>query len=446
MEKNNKKIINAWCTYDWANSVYSLVITSTIFPIYYNAVTSTPATDDKDYVNFFGFEIVNTVLYSYSLSFSFLIIALISPLLSGIADYSHRKKDFLKFFAWMGAIACMGLYFFDKETLEFGIFCMILGSMGYAGSLIFYDAYLPEIATPDKYDIVSAKGYSMGYIGGVILMVINLVMIQMPTFFGFPENSTEPVKLSFLMVGVWWIVFSILSFRNLPSGVSAKDREENILKKGYLEIIKVLKSLKGLSILKLFLISFFFYNMGVQTVMYLAATFGEKELHLPAGQLMATILIIQLVGILGSYTFAFLSKKKGNKFSLLIMLLIWIAVCIGAYFILNAQHFFFLAFIVGLVMGGIQSLSRATYSKLIPENTIDTASYFSFYNVTFYLSVVCGTFAYGLIEQITGSMRNSTFVLAVFFAIGLGFLLLVKIPLHKGYKKKVALGALEVIE
>jgi MFS transporter, UMF1 family len=436
MEKNNKKIINAWCLYDWANSVYSLVITSTIFPIYYNSVTGTKTEGDIEYVNFLGFKIINTVLYSYSLSFSFLIVALISPLLSGIADYTSRKKSFLRFFAWLGGISCIGLYFFTRENLEFGIFCAVMASVGYAGSLTFYDAYLPEIATPERFDRISAKGYSMGYIGGVVLMIFNLAMIQMPTVFGFDKESVEPVKLSFLLVGVWWIGFSAISFYFLPNSVFKKRAEESILRKGYLEIIKVFKSLKELRILKLFLISFFFYNMGVQTVMYLAATFGEKVLKLPPGQLIATILIIQIVAIIGSYLFAFLSEKRGNKFSLLVMLFIWIGVCIAAYFILNAQQFFMLAFVVGLVMGGIQSLSRATYSKLIPENTIDTASYFSFYDVTFHISVVCGTFVYGFIEQFTGSMRNSTFVLAVFFAIGLGFLMLIRIPLYKGYTSK----------
>lgn len=439
MEKNNKKIINAWCMYDWANSVYSLVITSTIFPIYYNAVTASKNAGDLDYVNFFGIGIINTVLYSYSLAASFLILAIVSPLLSGIADYSNKKKQFLKFFAWLGALSCIALYFFSGDNLEYGIICFIMANIGYAGSLVFYDAYLPEIVTADKYDRVSAKGYSMGYIGGVILLIFNLIMIQAPEFFGFEKGSSGPARFSFLLVGIWWILFSLIPFHYLPETGLNPPKGESVFRKGYLEILKVFRSLKELPILKLFLLSFFFYNSGVQTVMYLAATFGEKELNLPEGELIMTILIIQIVAVFGSYIFAYLSEKKGNKFSLITMLIIWVAICLGAYFIYSSNQFFFLAFVVGLVMGGIQALSRATYSKLIPENSIDTASYFSFYDVTFYLSCVTGIFTYGLLEQITNNMRNGIFALALFFFVGIGFMIMVKIPLFKGFKQKVAI-------
>lgn len=428
MELNNKKVINAWAMYDWANSVYSLVIISTIFPIYYNSSTSEFA--GSDLIEFFGIKIVNSVLYEYALSFSFLSIALILPLLSGMADYSGRKKMFMKIFAYLGGVSCIGLYFFDGSNVELGIILSIMASIGYSGSLVFYDAFLPEIASVDRYDMVSAKGYSLGYFGSVLLLVLNLVMLASPETFGL-SGAGMAAKVSFLLVGVWWIGFAQIPFYYLPKNVYNKPSSVHILKHGYLEIIRVWNELKGLKMTRRFLLAFFFYNMGVQTVMYLAALFGDKELKMEGAKLIQTVLIIQIVAIGGSYLFAYISRLKGNRFSLVLQVIIWILICISAYYVQSENQFYLLAFVVGMVMGGIQALSRATYSKLIPVNTISHASYFSFYDVTFNVSVAIGTFTYGLIEQITGSMRNSALALAVFFVIGLIFLTSVKVTEQK---------------
>ncbi|MDA0196620.1 MAG: MFS transporter [Bacteroidetes bacterium] len=422
---NQKKVINAWCMYDWANSVYSLTITTAIFPIYYEAVTKEAF--GSDIVSFFGFQLPNTVLYSYALSCSFLIVAAILPLLTGIADYGGRKKSFLKFFASLGSFSCIMLFFFDGPNIEFGIACAVFASVGYSGSLVFYDAFLPEIVSQERYDVVSAKGYSFGYFGSVILLLINLAMIQMPEAFGIPPGTTA-AKISFLMVGLWWIGFAQIPFRILPDQVRNRI-DSSILINGYQEIRKVWLSLKDSPHLKKYLTSFFFYTMGVQTVMYMAPLYGTKVLQLTTDKLIITVLLIQLVAIPGSYGFAKLSQRKGNKFALMVMLVIWIFVCYFAYTVTKEIEFYVLATVVGLIMGGIQALSRATYSKLIPKSTIDTASYFSFFDVTYNLGVVCGTFAYGLIEHITGSMRNSTIALAVFFILGIVFLSMVKSPL-----------------
>jgi MFS transporter, UMF1 family len=419
------KVVNAWAFYDWANSVYSLVITSTIFPIYYNSVTSSEERGDT--VLFFGTEITNTVLYSYSLSFSFLVVAFLSPILSGVADYGGKKKSFLKFFAYLGSLACISLYFFDGSNIEYGIFCSVMASVGWAGSIVFYNAYLPEITSPDKYDFVSARGYAMGYIGSVLLLIFNLAMVTTPETFGISDSGSAS-RISFLMVGIWWAGFAQITFYYLPNNPHGRKPGKKLLIKGFQELQKVWSSLKDLHVLKTFLAAFFFYSVGVQTVMYLAASFGDKELNLAAEQLIMTVLIIQLVAIGGSYLFAYISKWRGNRFSLMFMVLIWVGVCFFAYFVYTANEFYILAFVVGLVMGGIQSLSRATYSKLIPANTIDNASYFSFYDVTEKIAIVLGTFSYGLIEQITGSMRNSTFALGLFFVVGLALLWLMKIP------------------
>jgi MFS transporter, UMF1 family len=423
---NNKRTVRAWYMYDWANSVYSLVITSAIFPVYYKAVAKE---NGSDLVTFLGFKIQNSVLYSYALSFSFLIVAAILPLLSGVADYTGNKKMFMKFFVWLGGLSCMGLFFFtDVSSLELAIVCSILASIGYSASLVFYDAYLPEIVTEDRFDDTSARGYSMGYYGSVILMVLCVLIIENYQLFGFPEDGgkTIAVRFSFLLVGAWWIGFAYIPFTFLPDNPTNQKPGSDIWRKGYEEIQKVWKSLSHLSDLKKYLAAFFFFNMGVQTVMYLAALFGTDELHLEDSKLIQTVLLIQLVGSLGAWAFAKLSEQKGNRFSLLSMIIIWIGICIGAFFIQTEYQFYALAVVVGMVMGGIQSLSRATYSKLIPQNTIDHTSYFSFYDVTYNLSIVVGTFSYGLINQLTGSMRYSALSLAVYFVIGLLLLLTVR--------------------
>lgn len=411
--KNNPSVIRAWCLYDWANSVYSLVITSAIFPVYYQAVAK--GADGGDGIAFLWWQkIPNSALYSYALSFSFLIVTPLLPLLSGVADYAGRKKMFMRMFCLIGGLACIGMFFFDKTNLGWGIACVVLASIGYSGSLVFYDAFLPEIATEDQFDIISARGYSWGYFGGVVLLVACLALIQLHNVLGADEGTM--VRISFLLVGVWWIGFAQITFKVLPEEVR---KAKATLTKGYHELLKVWRSFSQNPDLKKYVLAYFFFNMGVQTVMYMAATFGAKELKLPDTNLILTILVIQFVAALGAHSFARLSGRWGNKNVLMLMIVLWVFICVGAYAVQSEYQFYALAATVGIVMGGIQSLSRATYSKLIPQNSVDTASYFSFFDVTFNLSIVVGTFSYGLIEHVTGSMRNSTLAIATFFVIGL---------------------------
>jgi len=410
--------------YDWANSVYSLVITTAIFPLYYNAVTTT--SENNDLVSFFGIEIINSVLYSYSLSFSFLLLTLIQPILSGIADYSGNKKFFLRLFMYLGSFSCMSLYFFDGENVEYGIIFSVLASVGFTGSLVFYNAFLPEISTPSNFDNISARGYSFGYVGSVILLIICLALIQGFEFFGF-QSSKDATKFTFLLVGFWWILFAQITLFYLPEKHKKIKLNRTILTYGLRELHKVWNYIKGVKNLKLYLFSYFFYSMGVQTIMLVASYFGDKELNLDQSKLIFTILIIQIIAIFGAYFFAFISKLKGNKFSLLIMNSCWIIICVSAYFTTNENQFYFLAAAVGILMGGIQSLSRSTFSKLIPDEIDDNASFFNFYAISYNISVVIGTFSYGYIEQVTGSMRSSILALTLFFIIGLVILLGTKI-------------------
>ncbi len=426
MQKNNPKITNAWCFYDWANSVYSLVITSTIFPIYYSAVATNPETQST-IVNFLGFNLESSVLFSYAVSGSFLIIAMLSPFLTSIADYSGRKKLFVQLFCYLGSLSCIGLFFFTRDTFTLSVILFVLASIGFSGSIVFYNAYLPEIATEDQFDKLSARGFSMGYVGSVILLIFNLAMIMKPEWFGIAaDNKSLPPRIAFLTTGIWWFGFAQYSFYHLPSNVYNRKPQGSWILNGLKELKKVWSQVQQLTMLKRFLLAFFFYNMGVQTVMYVATIFGIEELHLEDSALILTILIIQLVAIAGAYAFAVLSGKYGNIRALIVAVIIWIGICIGAYFIRGEFDFYVLAAVVGTVMGGVQSLSRSTYSKLIPAHTIDHASFFSFYDVTEKVSIVLGTLAYGLVAQLTGSMRNSILALIIFFVLGLIFLSMVR--------------------
>lgn len=423
-QKNNKRVIRSWAFFDWANSAYNLVITSTIFPAYYSIITTTPEHGDK--VTFFGISFVNTALSSYALAVAYLIIALSSPLLTSMADYRGNKKIYMKLFTWLGALSCCTLFFFKLETLELGVMCFGLAAIGYAGGFVFYNSYLPEIASADQQDAVSAKGFSYGYVGSVILQLICFVFVLMPERFGITDPSFPP-RLSFLLVGLWWIGFAQIPFRILPKGSPNFSLEEQKkVSGGFKELQKVWNQVKKMGLMKRFLTAFFFYSMGVQTIMLVAASFGEKILHLPTRSLILVILIIQLVAIAGANLMSRFSRNYGNVNVLICVVLIWIAICICAYFTSTAMQFYLLAAVVGLVMGGIQSLSRSTYSKYIPSDTADTASFFSFYDVTEKLAIVAGLASFAYIEELTGNMRNSAVALVAFFTLGLVLLLSLK--------------------
>ncbi len=425
MIKNDRKTINAWCSYDWANSVYNLIVTTAIFPVYYTA--STRSAFGGDMVSFFGWQVDNTVLYTYAISLSFLITVILYPLLSGISDYSGNKKNFMRFFTYMGSLACLGLYFFEGANIEYGILFAMLASIGYAGAIVFYNAFLPEIASLDRVDKVSARGFSMGYLGSVLLLIVSLLLITKHETFGF-SSAGEATKFTFLLVGIWWIGFSQIAFSRLKDKPTGNKINNQIFKKGFVELKNVFNTLKEKTNSLRFLYAFFFYSMGVQAVMLLAPLFGESEIGLEGDEMILIVLILQILAIFGAYVFAIISQKKGNKVAIITTIFIWLFICVFAYFLKEKSSFYILAGILGFVMGGIQSISRSTYSKLIPEDTTDTASYFSFYDVTEKLAIVLGTASYGVIEHITGNMRNSILFMILFFVVGLFILFKTKLP------------------
>lgn len=433
MEKNKSSILNAWCMYDWANSVHSLVIVSAIFPIYFSN-TAVNAQGGPD-VDFLGMTVNNSALFSFAVSFAFLFIALVNPILGAIADFSGSKKRFMQFFVYLGSFSCLLLYFFKRENLELGVVAFAISLIGWSGSIVFYNAYLPEIATENRYDKLSARGFTMGYIGSVLLLIFNLTMLIKPEWYGGIDSGTA-CRISFVTVAVWWVGFAQIPFYYLPNGTpSGLKREGGWIWNGFRELKKVLGELSHLPITKRFLVAFFFYNMGVQTVMYIGTIFGSNELHLPDNALIVTILLLQLLAIVGAYCAAVLSGKWGNTSTISGILVIWIGVCVTAYFVTTEVQFYGLAAGIGFVMGGVQSLSRSTYAKLLPDNTPDTASYFSFYDACDKFSTFLGTTIFGIITQVSG-MRNSLLFLALIFVIGL--LILRRIPSQKIYRSPLS--------
>ena len=418
--------------YDWANSVYNLVITSTIFPAYYEAVTGDGNENTLiDKIKIGGYEFSNTALYNYILAIAFVIVAIMSPILSSIADARGNKKQFLRFFCTMGSLSCASLYFFDSDHIIGGLISVIIACVGFWSSLVFYNSYLPEIAAPEDRNRISAKGFMMGYIGSVLLQLICFVFVLKPELFGITVGKAS--QISFLLVGIWWVSFGWLAISRLPASKGVKGTQnKNLFTQGYKELHKVWVELKTQPLLKQFLFSFFFYNMGVQTVMLAATLYGKSELNIPTTNLIIAILIIQLVAIPGAHLMAKLASKWGNFNTLMVAIVIWIGGCIMGYYLPrnSVMPFYSLAIIVGFVMGGIQSVSRSTYSKLMPE-TQDTTSYFSFYDVTEKVAIVIGMFSFGFINEITGSQRNSVLALCIFFIIG--FVLLYRTSKLKGY-------------
>jgi MFS transporter, UMF1 family len=422
---NNKRTVRAWYMYDWANSVYNLVITTTFFPIYFVAITND--TYGEDNIPFMGRTFKSTSLYDYALAFAYLAIAMLLPILSSIADARGNKKRFMQFFCYLGGLACIGLFWFDKDnpSVAWGLTCFVLAAIGYIGSLVFYNSYLPEIARPEDHDKVSAKGYAMGYIGSVILQIVGFGLVLYFQGLKEPDPYAGPLY-TFLLVGIWWIAFAQITFRYLPKRKHSGEKlDSSVLTSGFVELKKVMHEVRGQAVMKWFLLAFLFYSMGVQTVMLAATLFGAKVLGLPDTNLIVTVVLIQLVAILGAIIMSRLSGVYGNIKVLMGVIVFWILLCIAAYFVAHVKevtnqnveyYFYVLAVGVGLVMGGIQSLSRSTYSKLMPE-TEDTASYFSFYDVTEKIAIVIGIFAFGYIDELFG-MKNSVLSLIVFFVLG----------------------------
>ena len=417
-KKGDKKLLNAWALYDWANSAYPLVISSAVFPIYYGALFF-----DDLYIELLGFNFKNTALISFLTAFAFVILSFITPLLSGIADYMGNKKTFLKTFCYVGSLSCIGLYWFDLNNIYIGLFFYFTALISFWASLVFYNSYLPDIALKHQQDFISAKGYALGYFGSVLLLIFDLSMVLYPSYFGISGENPELIAMrySFISVGIWWILFSQYTFYHLPDQNQKKKIIKDVVWNGFKELIEVWNELKNIIVIKKYLIAFFVYSSALQTVLLIAAYFGEQEVNWPKDEktigLIVSILLIQLIAMFGAMITSKLSEKFGNIQILIFLNLIWALLCIGGYFITEPIEFYIAAAFVGLIMGGIQALSRSTFSKMIPK-TDNTTSYFSFFDVSQKISIVFGMTLFAFVDQITGSMRTSILVFVFIFLTG----------------------------
>ena len=417
-KKGDKKLLNAWALYDWANSAYPLVISSAVFPIYYGALFF-----DDLYIELLGFNFKNTALISFLTAFAFVILSFITPLLSGIADYMGNKKTFLKTFCYVGSLSCIGLYWFDLNNIYIGLFFYFTALISFWASLVFYNSYLPDIALKHQQDFISAKGYALGYFGSVLLLIFDLTMVLYPSYFGISGENPELIAMrySFISVGIWWMLFSQYTFYHLPDQNQKKKIIKDVIWNGFKELVEVWNELKNIIVIKKYLIAFFVYSTALQPVLLIAAYFGEQEVNWPKDEktigLIVSILLIQLIAMFGAMITSKLSEKFGNIQILILLNLIWALLCIGGYFITEPIEFYIAAAFVGLIMGGIQALSRSTFSKMIPK-TDNTTSYFSFFDVSQKISIVFGMTLFAFVDQITGSMRTSILVFVFIFLTG----------------------------
>jgi len=411
--RNHPGTINSWCMYDWANSVYSLIIASTLFPVYFNRIAVN--SEGGQLVEFLGFEVLNSALFSFAVSFSFLLAGILSPFLSAYADLSGLRKQFLFFFCFLGSVSCGLLFFFTPGELELGIGLFVLAAIGFSSSIVFYNSFLPEIATPDNYERVSARGFALGYIGSVILLLLILAPLFLVPGAG---NSLDLIcRIGFVLTGIWWLCFGIYAMKGLPASEGGLGLFWSV--KPITERLGIaMKLVSATSGLPRFLAGFFFMNMGVQTIMYLAAIFGEVELKLSSEKLIATILILQVLAIAGAWIFARVASGLQPLGALLFACVLWAAICVAAYFIKTETQFYFVAAAVGMVMGGSQSLLRSTFTHYLPGNEHGKSALYGLYDLLEKFSIVLGTLVFGLINQWTGNMRDSTLMLVVFFALG----------------------------
>jgi len=404
-----------WAMYDWANSSYSLVISTAIFPIYYAAVM-----DGAGKMNFpfFGGDISTTAAYTFVVAAAFLTISLITPYLSALSEISGKKKSFMRAFIYCGSMACAGMFFFTESIMWWGLLSPYLASLCFSGSLVFYNSYLPEIAKIEDQDSLSARGFALGYLGSSLVLIASLVFIQNPDWLGISDVALV-TRLSFVFVGIWWLCWGEFALYRLPQGVSILvEKNKGYVRESYLRLFLVFKEFNKINGLNRFLLGFFFASAGVQTVILIASLFGTKVLGLDSSSLILTILLIQFVAILGSWLFAKLSETYGNIRSLILASALWVVICVLAFFVNSELQFYLLGASVGLVMGGLQSLGRSTFSKMLPLED-EHVTYFSFFDIAEKLATVLGMVAVGWVETVTGDLRLSPIVLSVFFLIAM---------------------------
>lgn len=418
---NDRKTIFAWCMYDWANSAFILTVVTAVLPIYFASAIVPEGGVTIGETNYSA-----TALWGLAISAAGIFIFLFAPLLGTIADYTYSKKKFLLFFCYAGSMATLALFFSEPGDVQYTITLLIIAQIGFVGGNIFYDAFLPVIASPDKTDWVSGKGFAFGYVGGGVQLLLALLLISFHDMLGL--DKTLAVRIGLAMAGLWWGGFAVFTFLWLkePVPTQADTHRESLFTLLHMAIRRLahtLRQIRSLRPLLIFLIAFMLYNEGIQTVIVMATIYGEQELKFSSSTLMLTLLIVQTVAMFGALGFSKLAERIGTKAAIVISLLIWCGIVIYAYFMTSPAEYLILGVFVGLVLGGSQSLSRSLYAAMIPVNA--SAEFFSFFTVFTRFSSIWGPMVFALIDTWTGSARLSIISLIVFFFAGIALLLLV---------------------
>lgn len=415
----DKRAVRGWVMYDWANSAFATTIMAAVMPIFYADVAG-KGLDGSTATSYWG----------YTQSIALVFIVLLSPVLGAIADASRSKVAFLRFFMYMGVIACILMTFIGETQWLWASFLVILGTFAFSGGNIFYDALLTDLVPEEKRDYVSSRGYAYGYIGGGILLALNLAMIQFPEFFFLP-NTLLATQLSFLSVGIWWFVFSIPLFRNVREE-KQKDQQArktmDLARSGFRDVGQTLRRLRQYPELLKFLIAFWFFSDGINTIIKMATIYG-REINIGQSDLITALLITQFVGIPCTLLFGKLAGWIGSRATLITTLFIYLGIVIGGYFMSTALHFYLLAISVGMVQGGAQAISRSIFSTLVPER--HNAQFFGFYALSGKFAAVFGPFVFAIVGQLTGSGRFGIVSLAFFFIAGIIMLLTVRLDKGK---------------
>jgi UMF1 family MFS transporter len=409
MDREHRKILRSWKMYDWANSGFATTIMAAVLPEFYSSVAG--ATLDKT---------TATSYWGYSNTIAMLIIAIAAPLLGAISDHSGAKKRFLGAFACVGIVATGLLIGIGSGMWIVASILYIFGRVGFGGGNIFYDSLLPHVAGPEEIDRVSAEGYAYGYLGGGILLALNLSMILKPDFFGIP-NAAWASRISFLSVALWWAIFCIPIFKHVaePRAVIAGDESLNPLKAGYQRLRRTFKDIRRFKELAKFLVAFWLYNDGIGTIIIMAVIFGA-EIGIGRTHLIGAILMVQFVGIPFTVLFGRLPKRIGTKKSILLALGVYAIITILGYFMQKPIHFWLLAFLVSMVQGGTQALSRSMYASMAP--TSKSAEFFGFYNVSSKFAGIIGPTLFGVVGQLSGTSRISIISIIFFFLAGASIL------------------------
>ncbi len=414
-----KKTAFSWMLYDFGNSAFATTIMAAVLPVFYYDVAAVGVNENLA-ASFWG----------YSQSIAVLIVAILAPVLGAISDYSAAKKKFLRFFAYMGMIASVLLAFVGEGDYIFASILLIVGTIGFSGGNVFYDAFLPEIANEDEIDKISTAGFAWGYIGGGLLLAINILMILKHDWFGIP-NATVASQLSFASVGVWWFLFSLPLFKNIQEEkkVRAK-REQSYIAIGFTRVTSTFKEIKQYKQLLIFLLAFWMYNDGISTIIKMATIYG-RDIGIDGNSLIAALLITQFVGIPFTFLFGGIAKKFTAKKALTFTLYFYMGIVVLGYFMTSALHFYLLAVCVGFVQGGAQSLSRSIFGRMVPDNR--HAEFFGFYGISSKFAAIFGPFLFALVGQLTGSSRLGIISLIIFF-IG-GIILLKFVNVEKGMQE-----------